>query len=148
MLIAACNQPDSAASPTPTPGNETVAAAPSADATTRTPEAGGNPLTPDQQNVVKLAAVMAAMTEVCGMTKPDEAQAARAELKAKMAAEGGSPAEVDQIYTASLDEAKTKAAADPAKVQRDCGVLKKMADPAELKKLQEMAAQAEAQLKQ
>lgn len=122
-LLVACQKNEPAATPPAATGSEarqvvdTTPPARAADA------AAGNPLD-DPKNVARMGAVMLAMTEVCGLTKPGEGLS---EFKAKVAAEGGSPQEVQAIYEQSLTEARAKAASDPAKAKRSCDAMRSMA---------------------
>lgn len=137
-LLAGCSKP-AADTGAEQPAGET---APDAD---EAATAGDDtPLEPSKQDMVKFAAVMAAAVEACGLSTPEQSQQGLQALKDKMAEEGGSPAQVERIYRATFDDAKAKAATDPAKLERDCEGLRKMGDPETIRKMEEAAKELEA----
>ena len=92
----------------------------------------------------KVGAAMAAMTVVCGVAKPAEAEAGLAKMKVEAAVNGVDPAEIEAIYRGALAQGKAAQAQDPDKVEQDCAGLRKMADPAEVKKMEQAAKELEA----
>ncbi|WP_449446994.1 hypothetical protein [Thermomonas brevis] len=92
----------------------------------------------------KMGAAMAAMTVVCGVAKPAEAEAGIAKMKIEAAANGVGPAEIEAIYRGALAQGKAAQAQDPDKFEQDCAGLRKMADPAEVKKMEQAAKDLEA----
>ncbi|MGY0505801.1 hypothetical protein [Luteimonas sp. e5] len=149
LMLMACQQADSA------PAVNPVAAAAEAPAVAQTPGAQDTTdpadtevaLPPQAREMVKLAAAMTAMTEFCGLAKSGETDAALESLKREATTQGGSAAEVEQVYRGSLEEAKARASRDPAKAQKSCAQMRQLGDPDQIKKLQQAAAELEAKLK-
>lgn len=92
----------------------------------------------------KMGAAMAAMTVACGVAKPAEAEAGIAKMKIEAAANGVGAAEIEAIYRGALAQGKAAQAQDPDKFEQDCAGLRKMADPAEVKKMEQAAKDLEA----
>lgn len=140
VLLAGCSKPATDAG-VENPASEAATDAQEADASAEGDDA---PLEPSRQDMVKFAAVMAAAVEFCGLATPEQSKQGLQALKDKMAAEGGSPDQVERVYRAAFDDAKAKAAADPAKLERDCEGLRKMGDPETIKQMEQAAEELEA----
>ena len=141
VLLVACKQQDAATGAQAPAATATTPAEPQAAAASEDTDAAPGEI--KKSDAYKMGAAMAAMTVFCGVAKPGEAEAGMAKMKVEAAANGVSPVEIDAIYSAALAQARTAAAEDPAKAEKDCASLRKMADPAELKKMQEAADKLE-----
>lgn len=95
-----------------------------------------------ERDGVAMAVAMTASVELCGLSKPAESQAALAKIAAE--AKEISAAEINTIYTSAKLQGKAVAAKDPAKFESDCAELRKMGDPAEIKKMEAAAKELEA----
>lgn len=118
-----------------------------ADATTAADIAKTEDVSPrgskiSERDGVAMAVVMTASVELCGLSKPAESQAALAKIAAE--AKEISAAEINTIYTSAKLQGKAVAAKDPAKFESDCAELRKMGDPAEIKKMEAAAKELEA----
>lgn len=92
-----------------------------------------------ETQAIQFAVAMTAATEACGLAKPAEVTAALQKFKAETLKQGGSPVDVDRVYSASLADIKAKGAADPAGMKRQCADMRKLGDPAEAKKMEDAA---------
>jgi len=92
----------------------------------------------------KMGAAMAAMTVVCGVAKPAEAEAGLARMKVEAAASGVGPAEIETLYRSALAQGEAIKVQNPAKFEEECAGLRKMADPAEVKKMEQATKELEA----
>lgn len=92
----------------------------------------------------KLGAAMTAMTVVCGVAKPAEAEAGLARMKVEAAVNGVSAAEIEALYRSALAQGEAAKVQNPAKFEEECAGLRKMADPAEVKKMEQAAKELEA----
>ena len=96
---------------------------------------------------VAMAGSMAAMAEFCGLAGQETRAQTLGNLNKQMNAKGMSSSEVERLFDQGYASTKAKATSDPAKAQADCGPLKQMTDPEEIKKLEKAAKDAEAQAK-
>lgn len=142
LSLAACS---------PQPPSADVAAVPEPAAAADAP--AGNPrdvvpADPQHVNTIQLGATMTAMTEVCGLSQPADADKALQGIKQEMAAAGVSDAETERVFREAYDAAKAKSASAPRdEIAKGCESLKRMGDPATIKKLNDLAAKAEAAAK-
>ena len=143
--LAACSpQPaaDSAATAAATDSPDTATGAPADNARDATPA------DPQHVNTIQLGATMTAMTEICGLSQPADADKALQGIKKEMAKSGVSDAETERVFREAYDAAKARAVSAPAdEVAKGCESLKQMGDPATIKKLNDLAAKAEAAAK-
>ena len=144
LSMAACSPQPSSANPAATPGPAT---APVVDAPADNPR-DATPANPQHVSTIQLGATMTAMTEVCGLSQPADADKALRGIKQEMAAAGVSDAETERVFREAYEAAKAKSAsAPPAEIAKGCASLKQMGDPATIKKLNDLAAKAEAAAK-
>lgn len=150
LLLAGCNkqpaaEPGATASAPAPEASAAVAAADAADAadaeSTEAPE-GATPPTISKNDAISMGVAMTAVVELCGLSNAIESQAALA----KMAAEPGAPSagEIEAIYLAAKQQGKAAQAQNPGKFEQECAGLRKMADPAEIKKMEQAAKELEA----
>lgn len=147
LLLAGCNKqpaadPGATAS-TPAPeATAAVAAADAADAESDEVPEGDTPPTISKNDAISMAVAMTAVVELCGLSNAIESQAALA----KMAAEPGAPSavEIEAIYLAAKQQGKAAQAQNPGKFEQECAGLRKMGDPAEIKKMEQAAKDLEA----
>ncbi len=141
LSLPACSPQPSAANPAATPGPATV---PVADAPADNPR-DTTPANPQHVSTIQLGASMTAMTEVCGLSQPADADRALQSMKQEMAKSGVSDAETERVFREAYEAAKAKSAsASPAEIAKGCASLKQMGDPATISKLNDLAAKAEA----
>lgn len=145
VLIAACSNPEGAAPAAP-PANE-AATTTQPIATPEATEATAAGMS--DSNVAAMGGAMTAMMEFCGLTGDTTRAQTIASMQKDMTAQGMSAVEVERMFNQGYEETKAKAASDPDAARADCGALKQMADPAEIKKwekaAEEMKARAKAQ---
>lgn len=144
LSLAACGPQPSAANPAATPGPAT---APVVDAPADNPR-DATPANPQHVSTIQLGATMTAMTEACSLSQPTDADKALQGIKVEMAKSGVSDAETERVFREAYDAAKAKtASAPPAEIAKGCASLREMGDPATIKKLNDLAAKAEAAAK-
>lgn len=143
-LLAGCKQPVAdavAANGADTTADASEAVDAVAGETTEVPD-GATPPTISKNDAISMGVAMTAAVELCGLSNAIESQAALA----KMAAEPGAPSagEIEAIYLAAKQQGKTAQAQNPDKFEQECAGLRKMADPAEIKKMEQAAKELEA----
>ncbi len=144
LLLAGCKQPPADA--VATNGADTTADASAAEdaaageATEVTD--GATPPAISKSDAISMGVAMTAAVELCGLSNAVESQAALA----KMAAEPGAPSAgaIEAIYLAAKQQGKAAQAQNPDKFEQECAGLRKMADPAEVKKMEQAAKELEA----
>ena len=141
LLVVACSRPDSAS---PEPAASATETAGAAEPQAATPAAAVGMA---EGSVVSMAGSMAAMAEFCGLAGQQTRAQTLANLDKQMKAKGLSTSEIERLFDEGYASTKAKAASDPAKAQADCGPLKQMADPEEIKKWQKAAEEMEAKAK-
>lgn len=147
LLLAGCKQPvaeaEAEAEAEAGAGEAAAAAAvnAAADDAADAP-ASATPPTISKNDAISLGVAMTAAVELCGLSNAIESQAALA----KMAAESGAPSagEIEAIYLAAKQQGKAAQAQNPGKFEQECAGLRKMADPAEIKKMEQAAKELEA----
>ena len=143
LSMAACSpQPSSDSAATAAATDSPATGAPADNARDATPA------DPQHVNTIQLGATMTAMTEICGLSQPADADKALQGIKKEMAKSGVSDAETERVFREAYEAAKAKSAsAPPAEIAKGCASLKQMGDPATIKKLNDLAAKAEAAAK-
>jgi hypothetical protein len=138
LLLAGCKQP--AADAAATDGAAAAVDAAAGDAADA--PASATPPTISKNDAISMGVAMTAAVELCGLSNAIESQAALA----KMAAEPGAPSagEMEAIYLAAKQQGKAAQAQNPGKFEQECAGLRKMADPAEVKKMEQAAKELEA----
>lgn len=138
LLLAGCKQP--AADAAATDGAAAAVDAAAGDAADA--PASATPPTISKNDAISMGVAMTAAVELCGLSNAIESQAALA----KMAAEPGAPSagEMEAIYLAAKQQGKAAQAQNPDKFEQECAGLRKMADPAEVKKMEQAAKELEA----
>ena len=138
LLLAGCKQP--AADAAATDGAAAAVDAAAGDAADA--PASATPPTISKNDAISMGVAMTAAVELCGLSNAIESQAALA----KMAAEPGAPSagEIEAIYLAAKQQGKAAQAQNPGKFEQECAGLRKMADPAEVKKMEQAAKELEA----
>ncbi len=141
LLLAGCKQP--AADAAATDGAAAAVDAAAGDAADA--PASATPPTISKNDAISMGVAMTAAVELCGLSNAIESQAALA----KMAAEPGAPSagEMEAIYLAAKQQGKAAQAQNPDKFEQECAGLRKMADPAEVKKMEQAAKELEARAK-
>lgn len=142
MVVCGCKQ-QAAAPDVAAPQPE---AAPALAETQDAVDAGddGNAPAFKKSDGYKLGAAMAAMTVVCGVAKPAEAEAGLAKMKVEAAANGVSGLEIEALYRSALAQGEAAKVQNPAKFEEECAGLRKMADPEEVKKMEQATKDLEA----
>lgn len=146
LLLAGCNkQPAAAASATPADEAAVTGETPVAEAGDGELPATDEDAAPgkiSKRDAISMGVAMTAAVELCGLSNAIESQAALA----KMAAESGAPSagEIEAIYLAAKAQGKAAQAQNPGKFEQECAGLRKMADPAEVKKMEQAAKELEA----
>lgn len=98
---------------------------------------------PAQQNTIRMAAALTAMTVTCGSSKASDVDKALKGMQREMATQGVQAGDTQTLFRKAYDVAKSKAeAVDAAKRERDCALLKQMRDPASVRELEALAAKA------
>lgn len=138
LLLAGCKQPAADAAAT----DGAAAAVDAAVGDAADAPASATPPTISKNDAISLGVAMTAAVELCGLSNAIESQAALA----KMAAEPGAPSagEMEAIYLAAKQQGKAAQAQNPDKFEQECAGLRKMADPAEVKKMEQAAKELEA----
>lgn len=138
LLLAGCKQPAADAAAT----DGAAAAVDAAVGDAADAPASATPPTISKNDAISLGVAMTAAVELCGLSNAIESQAALA----KMAAEPGAPSagEIEAIYLAAKQQGKAAQAQNPGKFEQECAGLRKMADPAEVKKMEQAAKELEA----
>lgn len=137
LLLAGCKQPVAEAG-----AGEAAAAVDAAVGDAADAPASATPPTISKNDAISMGVAMTAVVELCGLSNAIESQAALA----KMAAEPGAPSagEIEAIYLAAKQQGKAAQAQNPGKFEQECAGLRKMADPAEVKKMEQAAKELEA----
>ena len=137
-LLAGCKQPAADAAAT----DGAAAAVDAAVGDAADAPASATPPTISKNDAISLGVAMTAAVELCGISNAIESQAALA----KMAAEPGAPSAgaIEAIYLAAKQQGKAAQAQNPGKFEQECAGLRKMADPAEVKKMEQAAKELEA----
>lgn len=137
LLLAGCKQPAADAAAT----DGAAAAVDAAVGDAADAPASATPPTISKNDAISLGVAMTAAVELCGLSNAIESQAALA----KMAAEPGAPSagEIEAIYLAAKAQGKAAQAQNPGKFEQECAGLRKMADPAEVKKMEQAAKDLE-----
>ena len=142
-LLAGCKQPAAeAAAAGEAAASEAAAAVDAAVGDAADAPASATPPTISKNDAISLGVAMTAAVELCGLSNAIESQAALA----KMAAEPGAPSAgaIEAIYLAAKQQGKAAQAQNPGKFEQECAGLRKMADPAEVKKMEQAAKELEA----
>ncbi len=140
VLLAGCKQPAAEAGLAAAGADAHVAADEAvAGATDQSSDAAPGKI--NESDAISVAAAMTAAVELCGVSNAAESRAALAKMKAE--AESTSAARIDAVYASAMAQGKIQSAKDPAAFERSCAGMHKMADPAELKKMQEAAEKLE-----
>ena len=129
LSMAACSpQPSSDSAATAAATDSPATGAPADNARDATPA------DPQHVNTIQLGATMTAMTEICGLSQPADADKALQGIKKEMAKSGVSDAETERVFREAYDAAKARAVSAPAdEVAKGCESLKQMGDPATIK---------------
>lgn len=145
VVMCGCKK-EAAAQDAATPEAAAAAAAAPADAqeAVGTEDDSASAPTFKKSDGYKLGAAMTAMTVVCGVAKPAEAEAGLARMKVEAAVNGVSAAEIEALYRSALAQGEAAKVQNPAKFEEECAGLRKMADPAEVKKMEQAAKELEA----
>lgn len=143
-IVVVCGCKQQAAAPDVAAPQAAAAATPAETQDAGDPSDDANAPAFKKSDGYKLGAAMTAMTVVCGVAKPAEAEAGLAKMKVEAAANGVGPAEIEAIYRGALAQGKTAQAQNPGKFEQECAGLRKMADPAEVKKMEQAAKDLEA----
>lgn len=138
LLLAGCKQPAAEAAA----AGEAAAAVDAAASDAADAPAGATPPAISKSDAISMGVAMTAAVELCGLSNAIESQAALA----KMAAEPGAPSAgaIEAIYLAAKQQGKAAQAQNPDKFEQECAGLRKMADPAEVKKMEQAAKELEA----
>lgn len=144
LLLAGCTQPAADAG-TAAGADATADASAAVDAAaseTTEPSDGTTPPTISKSDAISMGVAMTAAVELCGISNAIESQAALAKMKA----EPGAPSavEIEAIYLAAKQQGKAAQAQNPDKFEQECAGLRKMADPAEVAKMEAAAKELEA----
>ena len=138
LLLAGCKQPAADAAAT----DGAAAAVDAAVGDAADAPASATPPTISKNDAISMGVAMTAAVELCGLSNAIESQAALA----KMAAEPGAPSagEIEAIYLAAKQQGKAAQAQNPGKFELECADLRKMGDPAEIKKMEQAVKELEA----
>ena len=146
LLLAGCNkQPAAKAGATPAdeaPVTSEATVAEGGDGELPATDEEATPGKISKRDAISMGVAMTAVGELCGVGNALERKAALAAMKAQPG--GPSAAEVDMIYAAAIQQGKAQQAQDPAEFEKNCVGMRKMADPAEVKKMEQALKELEA----
>ncbi|QNN45236.1 hypothetical protein H9L17_08235 [Thermomonas brevis] len=143
VVVCGCKK-EAAAQDATTPEAAAAAVPAEAQEAAGTEDDSASASTLKKSDAYKLGAAMAAMTVVCGVAKPAEAEAGLARMKVEAAVNGVSAAEIEVLYRSALAQGEAAKVQNPARFEEECAGLRKMADPAEVKKMEQAAKELEA----